>query len=311
MSLSVMIPKVTTDAVLGSSTLTEADFPAYNAATTYTLGDKVISTTTHRIYQSAVAGNLNKDPTLDANQIADPAGIINWIDTGPTNKWAMFDAVVNTQSIGVGTLTVVLNPGFFNSLYLGGLVGDNVQIVVKDAPGGTIVYDTGVIPLGGALPSDYWEYFFSRLSQQTSVLLPSFIQYSAAEVTITIAATTGVEVRCGIAVVGDLQQIARAMYGGKVTPKTYSYINTDSFGTTTIVRRKATTNMTCSARLDTSQATTVVGILQEVLDVPCVWIYEDTIANFEALTIFGLGSSDVTYLSATTTQLDLTVQGLI
>jgi len=98
--------------------------------------------------------------------------------------------------------------------------------------------------------------------------------------------------------------------GRKAKPKTYSYIATDTFGNTTIKRRKATTDMSCTAFLDIEEASTVLETVQSVLDVPCVWIASEC-AIYDGLTVFGLGSGELTYPDSSKSELSLNVLGLI
>jgi hypothetical protein len=90
-------PTPITDTEFISSTRAENDHAAWSAATTYALAARVISTATHRIYESVQAGNLN-------HALTDVAW---WIDIGPTNRWAMFDTVVGSITSQATPLTVV------------------------------------------------------------------------------------------------------------------------------------------------------------------------------------------------------------
>ena len=78
-------PVSISDATLISSTIAETDYSAWSSGTTYALGDKVILTSTHRVYESLQAANTNHNPTEAASTW--------WLDIGPTNRWAMFDDV--------------------------------------------------------------------------------------------------------------------------------------------------------------------------------------------------------------------------
>ena len=309
MALSVLAPITITDAMFNSSTVAETDYTAYSAATTYEAGDFCISTSTHRIYQSLVAGNINHDPTNILNRTANVAGITYWQDYAPTNKWAMFDAIVSTKTVTASPYTVVLTPGNFNSVYFGGLEADTINITVKDAPGGNVLTSTGDITLEGSFPPDYYEYFFNRFKPLTSYLLQGVAAYNAMEITVTFTRVTG-NVSVGIMALGDLISLGMTMNGAKAKPRTFSYIDIDKFGQLTVVRRKATTDMTLSARLDTEEADAVLQVVQSVLDVPCVWVATEC-PQYSGLTVFGLGSAELNYANSTKSQLDLTVQGLI
>jgi hypothetical protein len=104
MTLKFLKPVAMTDALLISSTAPENDYAAWASGTTYALAARCISTTTHRIYESVQAGNLNHDPTTDTTATW-------WLDVGATNRWKMFDAAVGSQSSLASPLTVVIDPG--------------------------------------------------------------------------------------------------------------------------------------------------------------------------------------------------------
>ena len=81
-------PTTLTDAMLTSSTAPETDYPAWSSVTAYTVGARVILTATHRRYE-ALAASTNVSPSTDPTK---------WLDLGPTNRWAMFDARVGTAT---------------------------------------------------------------------------------------------------------------------------------------------------------------------------------------------------------------------
>jgi hypothetical protein len=303
--LSVLAPVTIDDTILISSTVPESDYPAWNSSTNYTTGTRCISTVTHRIYE-CVTAHSNKDPTNVVNQ---SGTAVYWLDIGPTNRWAMFDSEVSTQTEVVSPLTVVLHPGSFTGLYLAGLDAASISITVTDAPGGNVIYSyTG--QLEGSQPADYDEYFFDRFKPLTDFLASDIEQYNSAELTISLSSASSGMVKCGALAVGDLRALGRTQRGAKAKPKTYSYIKTDDFGRTSIKRRKSAKDMTASALLDLSEANMVTDLIQSLLDVPAVWIASAG-QEYGALRVFGLGSGEISFDSANYCQLSLSVQGLI
>ena len=304
-SLFVLPPIAITDAMFVSSTVPETDYAAYAAGTTYAVGTRCISTSTHRIYESLRASNTGNDPTNIVNR----AGTAPWwLDVGPTNKWAMFDAVVATQTAIASPLTVVLRPGQFNAIYAGGLDADLLSITVRDAPGGTVIYSAEIV-LEGSAPADYYEHFFDRFKPARDYLISGLDAYYAAEITLTLSRASDL-VKCGIMAAGDLKPLGSTMYGAKCKPKTHSYIDIDDYGTLTIRRRKATTDVSLSAMLKLNEANTVIETIQSVLDVPCAWIGHN-LPEYGGLRVFGLGSGELTYDLPKDCKLSLNIQGLI
>ena len=305
-TLSVLIPvDITGGSVFQSSTATEADYSAWNSGTTYALGDRCISTTTHKIYESAAASNTNHDPTDINNRVGTTTW---WIEVSPTNRWKMFDGQSSSQTTVASPLTVVLRPGFIGSLYAGNLVGDQAVITVKDSPGGTTVFSE-TIQLENSFPPDYYEYFFSPFSQQPDLLIDDIPPYYTCEVTFTLTATTG-NVSCGMFQVGDLRPIGLSLYGATSEPKTYSYVQIDDFGNNQIIRRNSARDMSVTAIVDLDYANTALDIITSVLDVPSVWT-ASPVAEYSGLRVFGLGSAKHVYDLPLTGKCDITIKGLI
>ena len=302
-SLSVIVPIAITDANLVSSTVAEADFDTWVVGTSYALGARVVLG--HRIYESMRASNLGKDPRLDINR-ASPTPW--WQDVAPTNRYAMFDNEVSTQTTAMSSMTVVLRPGAFSAVFLAGLDAEQLEITIRESSGGTVIYHH-IDGLEGSAPADYLEYYYDRFKPATDFIVTGLDPFSASEITITLSRTSGV-VRCGVLTVGDLRPLGRTQYGATAEPRSYSYIKTDEFGKTTIKKRKSAKDMTASAVLDLAEANSVLEILMETMGVPCVWIGTD-IPEYAGLRTFGLGTGKVTFDIFNRANLSLTVQGLI
>lgn len=307
--LSVIVPISITTSQLLSSTIAEPDTgeAVWSSATTYAAGDFAISTVTHRVYECQRDANTNHDPTDIKNQ---SGAVVWWTDYGPTNRWAMLDGEVSTQTMVASPLTVVISPGAFNSLYIANADADTLSVVIKDESGGNVIHSMEAA-LEGSAPGDYDGYFFDRFKPQTDFLASDLEQYSSCEITLTLAKGSGT-VACGVMAVGDLRALGKTQRKAKAKPRTYSYITTDAFGKTSIKRRKATTDISATAILDISEANTVTAILQEVLDVPAVVIGTD-LPEYGGLRVFGLASGEISYDDPEPglCTLNLNVQGMI
>lgn len=307
----VLVPLTLTDAMLSSSTIAEpaAGETAWVAGTSYTVGQEVILASTHRVYTNLIAGVNATSPHL-ALTGATP----RWLDSRPTMRWAAFDNQVSTQSAIVTPLTYVLRPGMFNAVAFYGLDGGTLTISIKDAPGGTVIY-TQTLDLAEP-PLDYYDYYFGRIKPLTKALIKDLTPYANPEVTITLSAGVGVTVQAGMIAIGDLRTLINAegtggtQYGAKAKPITYSLINTDIFGTTSIVRRTKATDMDITVEVPKEDSDTVLSTIQEVLDVPAAWIGSD-VTNYTGLNVFGLASGEVTYAGPNHSIITINVRGLI
>jgi hypothetical protein len=304
--LTVLRPTEITTAMRKSTTATEST-PAYVPGTTYAKGARCRSDVTHRIYESGKDANTGHDPTLDENQ----AGAAPWwIDIGPTNDWAMFDTDVSTETVAPSPLTVVLEPGFFSSIQCFGLDADFITVTVRAKAGGDIIASL-THELEGSAPADYDEYFWDDFQPESTFAMGGIDQYYKAELTVTLTRTGDGNVKCGALVMGDEIVLGKTLAQPKVKPRTYSYVTTDKFGTTSITRRKATTDLDVSALLDVSEANGVLAAIQSLLDVPCAWKASDSV-HYAGLRCFGLGSADITYdVAPGKCLLSLNVQGII
>ena len=310
--MNIIIPTTITAAMIGAGTTiaepSASETAWSNASVGYLVGDVRIRATTHRKYRCAVAHTSAASPLPEDNAT-------QWVDIGPTDRWAPFDSYTNTRASTVTSMTYVLSPGYVNALALYGLVGAQYSITIKDAPAGATIYSTS-----GFLTQDppgWYEYLFVVQGVRDKLVLQNLPIRPTAEITITITAATGQPVGIGIIVVGDFVPIVGdtaewggVQYGATAEPVTYSYINTDEYGTTTIVRRHATTNMRVQVTMPRQFADTSLQHLQSVLDQPVACI-ATTSKGYDGLNVFGLiSTSPVSYDSFNIASIDLQVKGL-
>lgn len=310
---SILAPIQITSAMITSMTANGVAVPedpssVWTSATTYDTGARVYSAATHRVYESAKDANLNKDPTLPGSQYNAAGEVTWWIDAGPTNRYAMFDPVVSTQTVVDTPLVVVLRPGYFNGFALFGLDGDTIHIVVKDAPGGSIIYEYDE-PLEGSAPADYYEYFFDPFKPQTQFIATGIPPYNGAEITLTLTKGSG-QAKIGMFAIGDMRPIGAPLRGASVEPIDYSYVSTDAFGNTTVKKRRNATGLAISAKMDIEDANTVLNTIKELLGIPVV-VVGSTATMYEALTVFGLVSARQQYDDFNEPVINITVKGLV
>lgn len=306
-----LVPIEVTDAMVSSSTVAEPDAgeAVWNAATAYAVDDEVIRTSTHRVYTCVVAGTDATPPEQSIYKTTP-----RWVDTRPTNKWAAFDGMTSTQTAIVTPLTYVLRPGTINAIAFYGLDGATLDVSIKDAPGGSVVYTYTQDLIEP--PLDHYDYYFGRIKTLTKVLIKDLVPYADPEVTITITAALGVTVKAGMIALGDLRTLVTegnfggTVAGAKARPTTYSYIKTDDFGNTTIVRRSKATDLEITVPLENSDTDAALLTIQEILDVP-VAVFASDAPGFTGLNTFGLVSGDVAYQGPVYSTVQISVKGLI
>ena len=140
-----------------SSTVPENDAPAWNAGTAYEIGDSVIHE--HRVYK-AVTASTGKRP--DQNCEGTDAA---WRLMGPTNRYAMLDQYVSTQTVApmdAETLTFTVTFNRCTAFALLNFKATSIRAVVKDGDG-LVMYDRTVNTLKDV--DGYWKYYFLPLER--------------------------------------------------------------------------------------------------------------------------------------------------
>lgn len=277
-----VIPPITiTDAMLTSSTAVEPSGTetAWVSGTTYALDDVVIRTQTHRKYQRMIAGAGTTAPESDTT---------NWLDIGPTNKWAMFDTLRNSATSVSGTLTVVLAPAQrINSLALIGLVGLSATITMVVS---SVTVYTRVVNLSMRNTLTWTDYYFGTFGQQKALALFDLPPYAAPTITITITPTDGVAA-CGGVVLGTAVDLGKVEYDAESGALNFSRIERDTFGNAVLIQRRSVPTTNQTSWISKAQVNKVFEVRDTLNAVPALWSALDdksTDGYFDALLIFGV-----------------------
>jgi len=181
--MKIIRPVTITNTVLDSSNLAENDYAAWSGATTYALGDRVILTSKHRIYESAINSNLNNNPALN-----DPT---KWINVGATNKWKPFDGVIADQATNTTTITYSLIPSsLVNAIAFFNLNATTLNVTVDDPTDG-IVYDEDFPLVDNGAVENWFSYFFEPIVRKSELIALDLPNYASATIDITITGDTG------------------------------------------------------------------------------------------------------------------------
>lgn len=283
-ALVVTQPVSITDAMLitsGSPPATnvpENDYAVWSSGTTYAEGDRVILTSTHRIYESLQASNTNKNPTTET---------LWWIEVGPTNRWAAFDTSVSTQTAQSTNITYTLETGIaINVLAILNLTDANeINITLTSPSAGSpgVVY-TETIDLGlTGLFSDWYNWFFGVKQRPTQYIDTSFPAYADGIIEIEILG--GTDLAVGTIVVGQQQRFGRGIrLGARIGIQDYSRKETNEFGETLLVQRAFAKRANFDLFIDKSEVDTLQNYLSALRATPALWIGSN---EYESTTVFG------------------------
>jgi hypothetical protein len=306
MTMSIIKPTPLTDAMLTSSTAPETDYAAWNAATSYTAGQRVMRAVSgvHRNFENIVAGVNATLPELATGGVAP-----RWLDLGATNRWAMFDTKVGTVTALASPLTVVLQPGAVGGIALLELTGKQAVVSMKTAPGGAVAYSR-TVSLDGTIIDSFFDWFFTDFSQLTDLTLTDLpSQFAACELTVSITGTGSVA--CGVCHFGTVHAIGQTLAGATVGIISYSVKQADDFGNITVVKRANSKRNSLKLLTPKTSFNRIYRLLAALDSIPCIYIGTEA-AGYEPLIVYGFYkdfSIDVAYPSHHLTNLE--IEGLV
>ena len=282
LTASMIVPTVITDAMLVSCTTAEpaAGEVLWDAATSYTVGDVAIRTTTHRQYECLIAGVNATLPESSTTGVTP-----RWLDIGPSNRWAQFDKKIGTATTSTGNLTTVIKPGSAEGLALLDLVGRSVDVIVKTDTGGVVVL-TRTIDLDGSIIGSVYDWMFTDFVQKRNAILTDLPgQYPSMEITVTVNSTTGAEV--GVLAVGWSSTIGATEYGAGAGIINYGKVSDDGFGNRTWIEGDWANRVILPLIANTSDFNRLHRQLAAVRSTPCIYI-GSSLDSMEPLVCYGV-----------------------
>lgn len=271
----ILNPIALTPSMFTNNNVPVNDFAAWNAATNYTVGTKVIRTTTNKIYRNLIAG-------IDAT--FPESAPTRWFDEGYVNAYKMIDDLSSSQSVAPNGIVFTINLNQrISSLAFINLVGTSLTITATNA-GAEQIYNK-TISLDASSVSSIYDWFFEPFTQKTDHFEVDFPQtYLNPYITITILNESG-NAAIGRFICAKSYKIGTMQYGSSVGIKDYSIKTTDSNNISYLTKKDNAKLMSFKLVLNQSETNRVVKLLRQLLSVPCVFIgvsddgYEYTIAH--------------------------------
>ena len=291
---------VTTDTILTSSNIPEDEYPAWVSGTSYTALGKVIYE--HKIYERIVTGAGTTTPDLDQ---------VNWLDSGYTNRYRMFDNIISSVSSRTGGIEFTLTPNqVINGIALLNVNASTVRVVMNDPIEG-VVYDRTKELRSSSNVIDYYSYFFAPLINLGDLDTAIFLDLpNKPTATITVYVSSGVGlVEVGEVVYGVQSIVGRTNYGTAIGITSYSRKDTDEFGKVTVIKRKNSKYADYDIDIDNTNLAFVQRLFQDIDSVPCVFIGNP---EMEELIVYGFYKDFKATISfPTVSKCTLRVEGLV
>jgi hypothetical protein len=304
-ALTIIRPLTITDAIIDSTNVAEDDFPQWDNTVTYAAGDRVILTSTHRIYESLLSGNVGNDPTV----ISSP---IYWIEVGPTNRFSVFDSSVSTQTAQANNITYKLIAGeAINSIGILNITGGteiNITMVSPNTGSPGIVYTKTIDLSALPLTSDWWAWFYGQKLAPTQSIMLDLPSYTDNEITIEILGGSNLAV--GVILIGQQQNFGIGIkYGARVGIQDYSRKETNEFGETILVQRAFAKRANFDLMVQREEVDAFQNALSTIRAIPVLWIGS---TDYESTTLFGFYKNfDILISYPNHSDCQLEIEGLI
>lgn len=265
-------PITLTQAMITASNAGAFD-PEYNAATSYSLGQRVYYSVNNKSYECVQAPAVGRTP---------PSSPLYWMLAQPSNRWAMFDAEISTTTQTTGSLTATIVPGRrCNAITLHGLIGNSVTITQKNSAGTVLYQATKTLR---ASPSGWYEYFFAERNQVSDLVFDELLMVSGVQIEIEIAGTV---CECSAVTVGTRHDIGQLQFGAQTSIIDYSRKTTTAEGVQSLQQGRFSKRISGQLMQDKGQYVAITALLEGVRATACVWVGVPTDIGYAPLTVLG------------------------
>ena len=299
--MKIIRPYAVVDTTLTVCNVPETDYAGYNAATTYAAGTMVIiaGANVHKIFESLQAGNTGHDP------ITSPTW---WLDRGATNRWKMFDTLVNSQTEYAGNITFSLKiTGRVNSIALLNIYAASVRVVATAVVEG-VVFDRTVDMRSDLGTVDWWSWFFESPEWDADAVITDLPMYSDMTLSVTLTSIGGVA-RCGACIVGLSKDLGDTQYGASVGIQDYSVKTVDTWGNYSILERAYSKRASFTVNANNNTIDRLQSILAGYRATPILYIGSEEFGSTAVLGFYKDFSVSIAYCSFSVCTIE--IEGLI
>lgn len=278
-----------TGAILTSSNVSENDYSAYNAGTSYDTGDRVIVLDGyHRVYESLEDSNVGNYP---------PTNLTKWLDISATNRWKLFDGSVDNLTVNSGSIEIELTPDtLVNAIAFFNLSASTVQIIIDSSLEGEVYNEEFDLSNNDGV-HDWYDYFYEPTIKTSDLFITGLPAYGDATITITIDNGSD-DAYCGQICIGNSINLGNTLFNSTLSINDYSIKSTDDYGNTTLIPRKYVKSNTFRIYLENITPEYLLRVLADYRAKPAAWAAD---LNYESTYVFGY----YTYLKISLTDKDI------
>ena len=259
----IVNPVTITPAKFVSSTAVVSTRATWAAGTAYVTGNEVYYNFKD---WKAAANSTGVTPGTDPTK---------WTEIGASNRYAMFDGVINNVTTATSILNVRVTPGAtVNSVSCFQVTANTVQVQVIDPVAGT-VYDETKSMQDTTFVVDWYSYFFEPISSITDVLFNDLPAYGSADIRVIADAGTGNPAIIGECVMGLQRGLGATNFNTSVSIRDYSRKETNAFGNVVITTGPYAKLADYDVTVETANVNFVQRALADIRTTPTVFIGDE------------------------------------
>lgn len=226
-----------------------------------------------------------RTPVMAAYE-APPSAPLDWALQKTSNRFAMFDASVQSQTKQTKgsnqyppvaaddqVISVVLTPGasIVDAAAFLNLTATSVRVKVEAGSPLATVYDRTTDLVTSPAVTNWYEWFYSARYVGQSLVLDDLPPVIDSTITITIT-NTGGQAACGVCIIGKQTYIGDAQFGAAIGLKDYSLKTTDDFGNVATKQRAYSDRLTVPILLHNDVLDSIKRLLTKYRTVPVLWV---------------------------------------
>lgn len=204
--------------------------------------------------------------------------LTDWVYVKPTNRYRMFDGVIETKSQDVSKITFSVKPG---------VVVDTVAILGVNARTVKLSTSSGVtreVSVSNRYCTNYYDYFFKEFNTKTDAIFNDFIVYSTDTIQVEVIGYESYLTEVGAVVIGKSTDLGFSEYGLSFAIQDYSKKVTDEFGYTSVTKRAFSKKMNVAVAVPNNKLDSLLSTVIAYRAEPVLWIASNT---WDATTVYG------------------------
>ena len=271
------------------------------SAGTYNLGQRVIKTSNHSVYEVVADPSTTDEPEVGAAK--KPA---TWVRVGATNRYKMFDVTNNTSSTGEDIVIEFTPIELVNSVACFNVLCSSATVKAFNGAGAEI-YNKEIELKTRPLVNGWFNYYYSGFSIIDKFVLIDLPPITDGKIQITFSGGASV----GTCVFGEQVTIGDAQWGTGAEQLDFRPVNEDQFGNLSYGSGFKAKLVNYDVMVDTPLLDSAYSSISNLGDYPTVFIGNPSSIGDVTLAYGFVRDLNVTYTTPIKSNISLTVRGVI